>query len=427
MKIILEKTNFIFFNIGLFFFIFLWDLKLSDFEFRFLILLPFFTLISYWEKFNYKTLKKIFVIPTIISFHLLIVGFFNQYTFGLRDVIGIIFLFIIFAITIINLDNIEKSLSIIIKIFTVFFSLLYIIFFFYSGSVLTPDCYDGWFFKTKFIFVENSHFALISVPIINYYTFLFCENKIHKKNLFDFVFFMIFLIISFINFSTTFLIGLILTQSFFLLKNYSNKKFVITNLILLIISILILSNYKQCIDRSVGSIKNISELIILKKFINKKNNDDNLLSIDEKEKIIREKRIDMNMSVETFIVSLEITYNSILSNPFGVGFNRYQNAHKKFIDEIVKINKNVKKNNIYDGSTNLSKIPTEFGIFGIFFIVLFGFSILIKKNLNQIDYFVISLICIQFLRGVGYFNAGFLLIVIVYFFKINKEKNIFKW
>ena len=77
----------------------------------------------------------------------------------------------------------------------------------------------------------------------------------------------------------------------------------------------------------------------------------------------------MNMSVETFIVSLEVTYNSILSNPFGVGFNRYQNAHKKFIDEIVKINKNVKKNNIYDGSTNLSKIPTEFGIFGIFFIV----------------------------------------------------------
>ena len=92
------------------------------------------------------------------------------------------------------------------------------------------DCYDGWFFRHQFIFLENSHFAIISVPIINYYLIKFFDNQNQiKNNKILFIFFIIFLIISFINFSTTFLIGLFGTNLFILLKKYKNFKFLIAS------------------------------------------------------------------------------------------------------------------------------------------------------------------------------------------------------
>ena len=95
--------------------------------------------------------------------------------------------------------------------------------------------------------------------------------------------------------------------------------------------------------------------------------------------------------------------------------------HKKFIDKIVKLNNSIRKNNIYDGSTNLSKIPTEFGVFGLILIILLIYNFLKKNNYDQHDYFIISLICLQFLRGVGYFNSAFILFLLVYFLIIYKK------
>ena len=128
------------------------------------------------------------------------------------------------------------------------------------------------------------------------------------------------------------------------------------------------------------------------------------------------------MSVETLLVSFEITLKSLLNNPIGVGFNKYHLAHREYIDQIIKIDNAVKKNNIYDGSTNISKIVTEFGIFGIFLILFFLFTLLKRQKLNQFDIFIISLISMQFLRGVGYFNGGFILVLLVYFYNFHKER-----
>ena len=42
------------------------------------------------------------------------------------------------------------------------------------------------------------------------------------------------------------------------------------------------------------------------------------------------------MSVETLIVSLEITKKSFFDKPFGIGFNKYHLSHNEYIDQIVK-------------------------------------------------------------------------------------------
>ena len=143
------------------------------------------------------------------------------------------------------------------------------------------------------------------------------------------------------------------------------------------------------------------------------------LEKDEKEKEI------INQSIEVFLTSLQITFKTIKNSPFGVGFNRYQVAHKKYIDEVVLVDPEIRKNNIYDGSSNISKLITEFGIFGIFFIITFIYTTIKFKKIEGKKFFLISLIFLQFLRGVGYFNGGFLLLAIIYFYSYFKirEKN----
>ncbi len=172
----------------------------------------------------------------------------------------------------------------------------------------------------------------------------------------------------------------------------------------------------------MGSIKSISDLLITKNILINENNQNNSDIEDLNKKLIN-KKINLSMSVETFLVSLEITFNSIKRDPLGLGFNRYQIAHERYINKIVKINPNIKKNNIFDGSTNLSKLSTEFGFFGIFLILFFVYTLYKNKNLDHFDYFIISLITVQFLRGVGYFNAGFSMMLLVYFYKYFSDAN----
>ena len=57
------------------------------------------------------------------------------------------------------------------------------------------------------------------------------------------------------------------------------------------------------------------------------------LSVDEPNKI-KGKKINISMSVETFIVSMEISLKSLFNKPLGFGFNKYYLAHNKYIDEI---------------------------------------------------------------------------------------------
>lgn len=419
-KFYLKNLNSFFLYVGIFSFLFLWDISIDFFNLRYLIALPVIYILINFQSLNFKKIFYSIIIPVSILLHFLLLSFKLEYDITLRDYFGLLLLFLIYIIVSLNRLKIIVNLKYILNSFLILFTISYIIFFISTDSNLILNCYDGWFFKNKFIYLENSHFAIVAVPIINYFL-IQLSNKISllKKDFIILIFFILFVIISFINFSTTFLVGIILTNFFIIIKKYKNKKFLVISLVLILISSVIIYNYKQCFDRSIGSINQIKNFYSLKElYLNQE------ITKDE----FNQKKIDyrFSMSVETFLISLEITKKSFLDNIFGVGFNKYYISHKKYIDTIVKTDDQIKKNNIYDGSSNISKIITEFGIFGLLlFLIIFFYYLKIKK-IHHINFFLLSIILMQLIRGVGYFNGGFVLAIILLFGGFNFKKIILK-
>ena len=208
---------------GIFCFLFLWDIKIDYFQLRFLILIPLFFIFKY----NLTNLKEkliLLAVPLLISLHLIIISDLENYLLNKRDYFGLIFFFSIFFLIGNYIKDIPRIIGKSINYFTILFSIGYIFYFVISDSKLIIDCYNGWFFQTKFIFIENSHFSIVSVPIIGFYTIFFTNlKKFFLKEKF-YYFFIIFLIISYLNFSTTFLVGIVLMQIFLILSNLKIQK-----------------------------------------------------------------------------------------------------------------------------------------------------------------------------------------------------------
>ena len=222
--------------IGIFSFLFLWDLKTFALEPRYFFILPLIPMLLLKENFfyNLKNNYTILIFPIFVIFHFTLISFFFEYDLNLRDYFGLIFLILISIILTEKKDIVYLYLEKVIDIFTVSFSICYIIFFYYTKSKLLIDCYDGWFHNNKFIFVENSHFSIISVPIIIYYLLKFSEiRKFTNKDYIIFFFFILFLLISFLNFSTTFLYGIFLSSIFIAIKHLKNFKILLFSLLLL--------------------------------------------------------------------------------------------------------------------------------------------------------------------------------------------------
>ena len=409
-----------FYITGVFCFLFLWDIKVDFYQPRFLIVLPLFALFFLKDHFlnNFKNNFLIVLIPFIITLHILILSFFYEYDLNKRDFFGLTLLLSIALLLTEKTKKIYLYIERSISLFVYIFVALYIFYILTNNVDFNINCYNGWFSNTKFFFVENSHFSIISVPIICFYFLKFCEIKKYESiDLFNLIFFLIFLIISFINFSTTFLLGLIVSLLFFIIKKYKNILFVIISLIIIFSSFIIITNYEQCNDRSFGSAKKINNYFKYKSMSELQRNEFALTN-----------KIDLqiiNMSIETYLVSLEITLKSLREKPFGIGFNKYYLSHNEYISKVKLLDSDIKKNNIYDGSNNFSKIITEFGLFGILIILILPFIYFRKKNISNIEYFLLILIGMQFLRGVGYFNGGYILaylLVLKEFFKILLKK-----
>ena len=412
-------------QIGIFSFIFLWDLKYDYYQLRYLIVIPFLLILINLKNTQNNLLLKCSLAPLIILIHLFLTNISISINLDNRDILGILFLFIVFYVSFFYKKEIFNNLDKYINWFTIIFSISFILFFVLTNSKFILNCYNGWFFQTKFIFVENSHFALIAVPIINYYSLIFCKLKnFNKNNKITFTFFIIFLIISFLNFSTTFLVGLIVTNFYLLFFYKNNIKLKILSIVFILLSFFIIFNKSECSDRTIHSLKSLPQYFketmmpqYFKETTLPKSTDPDI-KYEEKEKQV------INMSIETFLISLQITFKSIIDNPFGVGFNRYQDAHAKYIKKIHLLDPDIKKNNIYDGSSNISKLITEFGIFGIIFILSFIYTTLKFKNFESKNFFLLSVILLQFIRGVGYFNGGFLLLAIIYYYNyLNIRKK----
>jgi hypothetical protein len=127
-----------------------------------------------------------------------------------------------------------------------------------------------------------------------------------------------------------------------------------------------------------------------------------------------------------FFHALNITFYAFLEKPFGWGFQRYEDAFLKYnlnnsnipIDAIYKFNSQ-------DGTNNFFKIITEFGIFGFILYLIIVFSLISKKISLENKFFLFPFLITQSLRGVGYFNAGFILILLILLFlQFKKESTV---
>ena len=143
--------------------------------------------------------------------------------------------------------------------------------------------------------------------------------------------------------------------------------------------------------------------------------------IDSKDVIEHNEKRDykkkINLSTEIYKTSLIIAKNALIHKPLGYGFNNYNEAFNQFIHSIDVYNWETRGLNTKDGSNTFVKIVVEFGIFSVFFFY-FLISFFFNRRIdNKIKIFVILPISIQLcIRGVGYFNGGFLLFSVIALF-----------
>ena len=80
--------------------------------------------------------------------------------------------------------------------------------------------------------------------------------------------------------------------------------------------------------------------------------------------------------------------------------------------------------NINDGASNLNKLVTEFGYLNILFGILFIIILFKSKFSNQTKCFILGIVLTQLIRGAGYFNGGFLFVILILFYSnVTKINN----
>ena len=455
-------------------FILIDNFKLQGLEFRFLYLLTFFFLIydtNFLKKINKNIIISAIIIPVLMilySIWITIYKFDNYHDFfHLRQnkiIFKLIYQSIVIGLTILIvsyykiflINNMPKILDFSVFIFV---SLIILFEIFHSGILFDTlfKCDLGFFYNTKFLFEESSHFAIIASPIIVFFIY---NIKNYKNNFFILITYLIFLIFCFGIFNLTFFLS-IMSSMIIVLIVCKNIEVISKYLFLILITIsciLFFTDktkipfYQKCTSDSIGIAKKYS---LFK--INKERNFFKGRVENEKAKFFSIfKKNNHNLSTSIYVYSLYVAKKSLSENIFGVGLNNYKIYRNKldssleieFEDKLDSFNKGKRYKiikfkekympnlralildfNKNTGSNNFSKMSTEFGFFSIFILFLifiFSFSKEIDENIKV---FFIPLIFIQtFIRGTGYFNSGFLIsliimLVIIISFLVKKYEN----
>jgi len=385
--------------------IFFWDLNIKGFDFR--ITIFFLAFLTLFHPSFMRFIKNIYfffglLVVIFIAIHLYLnLTFDNQTIFFFPK--EIIYILVTYFVIFFNLEFIRENLKEILFFFIFCFIISTIINFlwidynnlaniYYRGISLSCSYIGGWHGYTRFFFNENSHLAMMSVPVFLYF---FLGFELNKLTLFKKFFIIIFFLFSIINYTLTFLVGIILgILSVFIsnLKYIHQKEIYIKILFLISLCFFFLISDPECRNKFYNSSSAITT---------------------------ENKNLDLSSAV--FVNSLNIAKVTITERPFGWGLNRYEVAYTKYIinnksiykldeyhSELFKWNLNIK-----DASNNFAKLVTEFGFFSlIIFMYLVYFSFSSKASLQE-KLFLNSLIISQFLRGAGYFNGGFLICLLI--------------
>ena len=91
----------------------------------------------------------------------------------------------------------------------------------------------------------------------------------------------------------------------------------------------------------------------------------------------------------------------------------YETAFLNYNKNNKVIDVRLSRYNSKDATNNFFKIITEFGIFGVFIYLLLAFVLIDKKVSIENKIFLFPFLITQSIRGAGYFNGGFLLIMFI--------------
>jgi hypothetical protein len=248
---------------------------------------------------------------------------------------------------------------------------------------------------------------------------------------------ILFILVSILKISATLVIGLSISSIVLVLFEYKRISHFLTGALILL-SIILLSiffNDVVCIKKinpTVGGNNILNNYNFNKNlFANSKStifSDGTIVSNnDSKSTIFSDGTIVSNnegsTSAVVFYHALNVTINSFLEKPLGWGFQGYEFAHSNYnINDTNLITKQISNLNTKDGTNNFFKIITEFGVFGfiIYFVLAF---VLINKNVSvENKIFLFPFLITQSVRGAGYFNGGFILIMFVLLILEFKKK-----
>lgn len=390
--------------------IFFWNSSLFEFELRFLILFLLFT--------NILILKNNFNWFSIfIIFHSIVVSILSETPINNKLLITYLFLYLISSITFFYSDFLKKKILSMIYffVFSLFILIIIQVIFFDNENININNCYLGCFSIKKFIYQENSHFGVTIAPVLIFLVINIFE-KFNLKKFFSLLFLML---IAFYNYSNSLLLIIFLTSIgmlFFDYKYFMSKKIIVVFFLLTYSLTLYLSNSL-----------NFNQRFVIQKFdFPKVSKIDDNKNFKDNGEIVYEIS-SLNLSTEVILKSFKISLYSFKDSIFGVGINNFENAHDKYVDKINVVHHETKLLNKQDGTNNFNKIFTEFGIFGLLYLFSLFYFFFFSKQRIDYKYFIISLISAQtFIRGYGYFNGGFFIILSLIIYDVYYKNSILK-
>lgn len=404
-------------------YIFLWGAPATlgiDFDFRYIILLiaPLVLKEIVDDLLKNKNLIFLYLCLGIFSF-LILHGIFLKDFLDSNFFLSIFFLIYLFAIAYYYSQLILENKKNIIVIFLNIFFISIIATYFFSNLSSNPEPFScgaikNYFsgkndFSSKYFFLhfvssyeilfqENSHFAMTSVSIILFSFFLFFHSKISK---FFTTMIALFIIISLLKSSATLIAGLVASSIALILFDYKRIGYLLAGA-MMFLSIFLLYNFTQ-------------DTVCLKK-MNPNFAGTNLIGQYNLKIVQKKSQTSLNegsISAGVFFHALNVSTNSFAKRPLGWGLQGYETAFLNYNKNNKVIDVRLSKYNSKDATNNFFKIITEFGIFGVFIYLLLAFVLIDKKVSIENKIFLFPFLITQSIRGAGYFNGGFLLIMFI--------------
>jgi hypothetical protein len=421
-------------------FIFLWGAPATigiDFDFRYIILLiaPLVLKEILDDLLKNKNFMFLYLCLGIFSF-LILHGIFLKDFLDSNFFYSVFFSIYLFAIAYYYFQLILENKKNVIILFLIIFFLSMIATFFFTNYTSNPepfscgaiknylpgknDLSSKYFFlhfisSYEILFQENSHFAMTSVSIILFSFFLFFHRKISKI---FFTILVLFIIISLLKSSATLMAGLFASSIALILFDYKRIGHLLAAA-MMFLSILLLYNFTQ----DVVCVKKINPNFEGTNYIEQSN----LEFLQKKSQItIYPDGVPLNsnegsISAAVFFHALNISMYSFAKRPLGWGLQGYETAFLNYNKNNKDINVKLTTYNSKDATNNFFKIITEFGIFGFSIYLLLAFVLIDKKVSLENKIFLFPFLITQSIRGAGYFNGGFLLIMFILL--ILKFKN----